>query len=176
MINDFDEVEVKSLADNLFQLLDDDWMLITAGNKSSFNTMTASWGSFGMLWQKPVATIFVRPHRFTYGFIESSPSFTLSFFTSKYKQILNYCGQKSGKDVDKVKETELTPLYLPTGNVAFSEARLILDCKKLYSDDLKSDRFISKELIHKHYPSHDFHKMYIAEITKCYLADELKRN
>ena len=172
MINGFIEIEVKSLADNMFQLLDEDWMLITAGTKESFNTMTASWGTFGILWQMPVATIFVRPHRYTYDFIEKNQSFTLSFFSPKYKHILNYCGQKSGKDVDKIKETGLTPLFLPSGNISFSESRIILDCKKLYSSDLKGDHFISKELIHKHYPSHDFHKMYISEIKKCYLADE----
>ena len=47
-------------------------MLITAGSKDSFNTMTASWGGFGWLWNGPVAFIFVRPERFTHDFLESS--------------------------------------------------------------------------------------------------------
>lgn len=174
MINKFDEVDVKSLSDNVFQLLDEDWMLITAGKKDSFNTMTASWGFFGIMWQKPVAVVFIRPHRHTFGFVENNPSFTLSFFTQKYKNVLNYCGQKSGREFDKVKETGITPIYLPTGNVSFAEARMVLDCKKLYSDEIKAGHFIDKSIIHRLYPEADFHKMYMAEITNCYLLNELK--
>lgn len=171
----FELKEVKKLDDNIFHLLDDNWMLITAGSINSFNTMTASWGSFGILWNKPVATIFVRPHRYTFTFIESSEFFTLSFFSDKYSKILNFCGKYSGRSIDKIKQTGLSPFSTSLNNIAFNEARLIFECKKIYADHLKSDNFIDKSIIHRHYPAKDFHRMFIGEIINCYILNETKR-
>ena len=170
----FEELDVKSLPDNVFKLLDNDWMLITAGKKDGFNTMTASWGTLGILWNKPVAIIFIRPHRHTFGFVENNTQFTLTFFAEQHRKALQYCGRFSGRNVDKIKETGLTPLILPSGNVAFEEARLILECKKIYVDDLKSENFIDKEIIHTIYPSKDFHRMFFGQITKCLILDEFR--
>ena len=172
MLDKFEEIECKALADNVFQLLDDEWMLITAGKFESFNTMTASWGSFGILWHKPIATIFVRPHRYTLQFLEKESHFSLSFFGDQYKNELNFCGQNTGKNVDKVAETGLLPFELPSGVVAFEQARMVLDCKKLYVADLKGDHFLEKDIIHREYPGKDYHRMYIAEILHCYVAEK----
>jgi flavin reductase (DIM6/NTAB) family NADH-FMN oxidoreductase RutF len=170
----FEEIDIKSLPDNVFHLLENDWMLITAGTKDKFNTMTASFGTFGILWNKPIAIIFIRPQRYTFAFVEKNPEFTLTVFQEKYRKALQYCGQFSGRNVDKVKETGLTPLVLPSGNIAFEQARIIIECKKIYSDDFKSENFIDKEIIHRIYPTKDFHRMYIGEITKCLVLDELR--
>ena len=78
-------------------------MLITAGNLTKYNTMTASWGGFGILWNKPVCYVFVRPSRYTFEFMESNAGFTLSFFPKEYRKALNILGSKSGRDLDKVK-------------------------------------------------------------------------
>ena len=59
------EINVSELKDNMFDAIGKEWMLVTAGNSSSFNTMTASWGGVGVLWGKPVAFIFIRPERYT---------------------------------------------------------------------------------------------------------------
>ena len=58
--------------ENLFETVGKEWMLITAGTPENFNMMTASWGGFGWLWNKPVAFIFVRPERFTFPLIEQN--------------------------------------------------------------------------------------------------------
>jgi flavin reductase (DIM6/NTAB) family NADH-FMN oxidoreductase RutF len=170
----FEEIDIKNLPDNVFQLLDHDWMLITAGTKDKFNTMTASWGTYGILWNKPIAIIFIRPHRYTFSFVENSSQFTLTVFPEKYRKTLQYCGQFSGRNVDKIKETGLKPLILPSGNIAFEQARIIIECKKLYADYLTSENFIDKEIIHRIYPSKDFHRMYIGEITRCLVLNELR--
>ena len=52
--------------EDVFHLIGKEWMLITSGTIDRFNTMTASWGGIGWLWNKPVAYIFVRPDRYTY--------------------------------------------------------------------------------------------------------------
>ena len=159
--------------ENVFDLLDHKWMLITAGTTDHFNTMTASWGGLGVLWNKSIVTIFIRPQRYTYKFVEENPSFTISFFDKKYKPALNFCGSKSGRDFDKVKETGLTPVITPKGNISFQEAYLTIDCTKLYTDDLKPDNFIDKGIIDKTYPTKDFHRFYIGEITGCYKVNSI---
>jgi len=163
----FNNLDIYTLNDNTFSLIDKSWFLLTAGDKDYFNTMTAAWGSFGILWKKPVITIFVRPTRYTYGFTEKNKYFTLSFFNESYRSILNYCGTKSGRDVNKVRETGLIPISTETGNVFFEQANLVFECKKIYFDDLKPDNFLSDN-ISKNYPLKDYHRFYIGEIINCF--------
>ena len=145
------KLEVKDLKDNFFEAIGKEWMLITAGTKEKFNTMTASWGGIGWLWNKPVAFVFVRPERYTYEFIEKSDYLTLSFLGEENKKIHAVCGSKSGRNTDKVKETGLKPVFTEGGNVVFEQARLSLECKKLYADGIKPECFLDKESLEKWY-------------------------
>jgi flavin reductase (DIM6/NTAB) family NADH-FMN oxidoreductase RutF len=163
----FAQIPVKELNDNVFHLLDDDWMLITAGDPGNFNTMTASWGALGILWHLPVSICFVRPHRYTFEFMEASEYYTLCFLEEQYRDMLQFCGTHSGKDVDKVAETGLVPLTTETGNIFYEQCKLVLECRKLYSDFLKEERVELQNLIDKNYPKKDFHKFYIGEIISC---------
>lgn len=165
----FQKTNIKKLKDNFFKALDDDWMLITAGNEESFNMMTASWGAMGILWNKPVAVCFIRPHRYTFGFAESSGYYTLSFFNRSHRKILNICGTKSGRDIDKIRETGLVPLITEFGNIGYEQAELMMECKKLYADYLEEQHFIIPEVARKNYPAKDYHRFYIGEIVNCYI-------
>jgi flavin reductase (DIM6/NTAB) family NADH-FMN oxidoreductase RutF len=165
MNNNFKKIDPSEIPDNVFRAIGDDWMLITAGTPESYNTMTASWGTLGILWNLPVAICFIRPQRYTYIFAERSSHYTLSFFEENYRDALRFCGSKSGRDYDKAAETGLKPITTDLGNVSFDQARLILECKKLYNDDLKPEHFIAKELINKNYPKKDFHRFYLGEVV-----------
>jgi flavin reductase (DIM6/NTAB) family NADH-FMN oxidoreductase RutF len=143
------------------------WMLVTAGEMGDWNTMTASWGGLGELWAKPVAFAFVRPSRYTHGFMERFPLFTLSFFDKSMKRALDVCGSRSGRDADKAKEAGISPIALPGGGVGFGEAHTILVCEKAYSDDIRPERFIDKGLEAASYPSGDYHTMYVGKILSC---------
>lgn len=165
----FNKVNPFELKENVFDMLQDEWMLITAGDVNSFNTMTAAWGGFGILWRKPIAIIYVRPQRYTFEFTEKHDDFTLSFFGhGNHRKALSFCGSKSGRDYDKVKETGLTPAITSHNSIAFQEARLIFDCRKLYADDIKAEFFKDIELERSIYPTKDYHRFYIAEIVSCY--------
>lgn len=153
------------IRDNPFHLIGSDWMLITAGGIDSFNTMTASWGGLGVLWNKNVCYIFVRPTRYTYEFIERSDMFSLSFFDETHREALNYCGSKSGRDVDKILNTGLTPIEDESGPVFFDEARLVILCKKLYFQDIDPANFLDPG-IEKNYPQKDYHRMYVGQIVR----------
>jgi flavin reductase (DIM6/NTAB) family NADH-FMN oxidoreductase RutF len=145
-------------------MIGNQWMLITAGNRDSFNMMTASWGGIGILWNKPVAFCFVRPQRYTFEFMEKYENFTLSFYDEGYRSALNLCGSHSGREIDKVKETGLTPAFDDKA-VYFDEAKLVLICRKLYSQDFEASSFFDKELLNN-YKTGDYHRMYVSEIEK----------
>lgn len=161
----FSKIETSHLKDNIFTLIGKEWMLITAGKRDKFNTMTASWGSMGILWNKPVAICYIRPQRYTLGFVEESGYYTLSFFNKKYRSVLNYCGSKSGRDFDKIKETGLSPFVTELGNIGYDESRLLLECRKLYSGNIEESGFVDKTLITKNYPAEDYHRFFIGEIV-----------
>ena len=65
-------IAVNQLSDNFFETISKEWMLVTAGNKDAFNTMTANWGGIGFLWNKPVVYVFIRPERYTFDFMEEN--------------------------------------------------------------------------------------------------------
>lgn len=159
-------IEIKDLTENFFETISKEWMLVTAGTPEHFNTMTASWGGIGFLWNKPVAFVVIRPERYTYEFAEKNEYLTLSFLGDENRQIHNICGSKSGRDTDKVQETGLKPLPTPEGNITFKQSRLTLECRKLYSRMLEPESFIDKQPLEKWYSENNgMHKMYIVEIV-----------
>ncbi len=165
-MSDFRSIKPEEIQDNVFRLLNSDWMLITAGTPDSYNMMTASWGGLGVLWHKPVSYIVVRPQRYTYEFLEKSSGYTLSLFEEKYRDALRLCGSKSGRDINKTREAGLTPLANPAGSVFFSEARLVMECRKIYFQDIDPANFLDPE-IEKNYSKGDYHRLYVGEILKC---------
>lgn len=158
-----------SITDNVFRLIGKDNFLITAGHLKVYNTMTAAWATMGFLWNRCLAIIFVRPQRHTFHFTERFRYFTLSFFEEKYRPALDFCGTHSGRDCDKAAVTGLTPIATAQGSVAFKQARLILECRKLYAQDLASRCFLDRALRQRIYPRRDFHRFYIGEIVNCYV-------
>lgn len=160
---DFKPVDYGSFHEHIFTVIDKGWMLITAGQLNDYNMMTASWGGLGTLWNRPVAFCFVRPTRHTFSFMERETLFSLSFFPESFRKALSYCGSHSGRDVDKAKATGLTPFEI-CGTVSFTQARLILVCKKIYADFLRPENFIDPT-IEENYPKKDYHKQYIGEVV-----------
>ena len=164
----FKEVAIESLAFNPFTKIGVEWMLVTAGDEQSYNTMTASWGGLGVMWGKNIANVYIRPQRYTREFVDGNEYFTLSFYDKEYKKALGICGSKSGRDVDKAAETGLTP-YFVEGTTAFAEANMILVCKKQYRQEMGAEFFIEQENDKEFYPEKDYHIMYMAEVVKVFV-------
>ena len=162
------KTSIENLKVNPFELIGRDWFLITSGTSASeYNTMTASWGSMGIMWGKPVFTCGIRHNRYTFEFSEKNDLITFSFFDSdKYRPMLSFCGSKSGRDFDKAKETGITPAEID-GAVSFEEAKLVLVCRKLYAQDLEKDKFTDNSLL-KFYENDPVHRMYTSEIVAVY--------
>jgi hypothetical protein len=144
-----------------------DWILLNAAKPDgSTNCMTVSWGGIGEIWGKPVAFLFIRPQRYTHEFTEAGNVFTLSWFAESMREKLAFCGAKSGRNVDKVKECGLTPLDDGDGAQYFAEATRVMKLKKLYSDAICPEGTADAELFEFHYPAKDYHTVYICEITE----------
>lgn len=156
---------VEDFNQNIFNEIGQNWALITAGGKEGFNPMTVSWGTAGVLWNKNVFILFVRPQRYTMEFINKNEKLTLSFFGGKYKDELMRAGRITGRNIDKFKEVGLTPIYDVDADVYYAEeARFVFKLKKLYVGDILPENFIDKSLIEKNYPLKDFHKVIIGEV------------
>lgn len=170
-MDNMQKVELSELGkEDQFDLIGKQWMLITAGTKDHYNTMTASWGGTAWLWNKPVAIIFVRPERYTHEFIEENESLTLSFYDEQYRKALQICGSKSGRDCDKVKEAGLTPIETLSGQMTFKEARMTIEGRKLFKTEMTSENFLDLQLRDRWYGAEagGFHTVYIIEIENIY--------
>ncbi len=163
-MSNWKEIQPEALQENPFSLIGDQWMLITAGDASRCNTMTASWGGVGILWNKPVSFCFIRPQRYTLEFVEQQEYYSLSFFDPKYKDALRFCGSASGRDGDKFQKTGLTPEFQLAPYP--KEAKLVLICKKLYKQDMAPECFLDASLLEKNYPKEDYHRVFVGEIVK----------
>ncbi|MBR4030980.1 MAG: flavin reductase family protein [Clostridia bacterium] len=161
----FKEISPYSLPDNPFKMIGKDWMLLTAEFDGKVNTMTASWGGVGILWNKPVAFIFVRPTRHTYKFIENSDYMSISILPEKYRKELNLCGTVSGRDVDKIKECGFS-VSREENAPYFEEADTVFICKKHYGQMLNAESFVDAGFDEKMYADKNYHKVYIVEIEK----------
>ena len=109
----FRKIEASKLPFTPFDIKTQEWMLISAAKENGqVNTMTASWGGFGVLWNKNVAFVVIRPQRYTKEFVDNADSFSLSFLGEKYKKELGYLGKISGRDEDKITKAGLTVILL----------------------------------------------------------------
>ncbi len=161
------KIEIEKLMNDPFTKIGKDWMLISAKDGDQVNTMTASWGGVGILWNKKVVFAFIRPQRYTKQFIDNAQSFTLSFYDESYKPALTHLGRVSGKDEDKISTVNFTTIC--EDNIAyFNEASSVIVAKKLYVQQLTQDSFLDPQLANANYPNDDYHYMYIAEIEDAF--------
>ena len=144
----------------------DGWFLVTAEKDGKVNTLTASWGTVGNLWNKPVILIFIRPQRYTTEFLQAANEFTVTFFDG-YRKELGYLGTVSGRDEDKISKVKFNVEYI-YGRPVFKEGNLAAICKVLYKEPLKKEAFLDSELCSKMYEKDDFSIIYVGEIVKAY--------
>ena len=164
-MSEFIKVTPQELTSNPFTKIGRDWMLIGAEKDGRVNMMTASWGGFGIYWSKPVAYTVIRPQRFTKAFVDGADGFSLTFFPEEYRGQLNFCGEKSGRDYDKVKECGFDVLY-DDGIPYFAQANMVMFCRHLVAQPLSESAFINPGIIPDTYRDKDFHTLYISEIVK----------
>ncbi|NLL75700.1 MAG: flavin reductase family protein [Clostridiales bacterium] len=157
-------------------------VLLTTKADERINSMTISWGTLGIEWGRPIFTTFVREGRFTNSHLEKNPEFTINVAYGNFdKTILGFCGTKSGRDVDKIKELGLTLVPAEKISVpAIMELPLTLECKVIYTHKQEGNR-LSEEINKAFYPqdvdssfhgaNKDYHIAYCAEIVSAYILE-----
>ncbi len=160
----FHQIDPKSLDFNPFKAIGRQWMLVTAGSGDKVNTMTASWGGTGVLWNKNVVTCYIRPQRYTRELIDDSDYFSLSFLSEQYRSQLVYCGRVSGREEDKISKAGLT-VCSDYQAPCFEQADTVLICRKLYVGEIRPEGILIPELDEANYPDKDYHIVYIGEIV-----------
>ncbi len=165
----FVEVNIDEFELKPFEFWEKNWALVTAGTKDNVNTMTVGWGSVGVLWQKKVVSIYIRPQRYTKEFVDKNDKFSITSFGEERRNELAYLGKVSGKQEDKISKAGLTVAF-DDGVPYISEGNIILICKKLYETEINPVLFTDKS-IDNFYPEKDYHTQYIAEVEKILIRE-----
>lgn len=167
----YEAVAAEDFDENIFKLVGKDFTVITAGETP--NSMVASWGGVGIMFNKPVTWNFLRANRFTLEKIRETGTYTMCYFPDQYKGDIMQFGTKSGRNTDKMAQTKLTPMATPDGYPAYAEAKIIIECKLIAASTVSKDEFYTEEaktfLQEGFDDAKDWHKLVYGEITKIYI-------
>ena len=169
-----EEIEVKDIPKDVFTLIGKDFIVLTAGNPSHYNSMVAGWGGWGILFSKPTAFLMLRSNRYTLELMRKGQRYTMAFFDDKFKGDIMLFGKQSGRDSDeKMRNTKLTAVETPSGNMTFKEANLIIECNLVQVTTVAPDDFYTEEskkfVIDAHAETGDYHKTVFGEITNVWI-------
>lgn len=175
------EIEVFDYASDILKAVKTGVLLTTKAD-DRVNCMTISWGTLGIEWAKPIFTVFIRENRYTKSQLDKNGEFTINIPYGEYdKSILNFCGTKSGRDVDKIKELGLTLMTPSVGSVpAIKQLPLTLECRVVYKQK-QDENAVTEENKNKFYPqdvdglfcgaNRDYHTAYYGEIVSAYIIN-----
>lgn len=167
----YEAVSAEEFDENIFKLVGKDFTVITAGENP--NSMVASWGGVGIMFNKPVTWNFLRANRYTLEKMRETGTFTMCWFPDQYKGDIMQFGMKSGRNTDKMAQTKLTPVQTPDGYPAYSEAKIIIECKLIAASTVSKDEFYTEEaktfLQEGFDDAKDWHKLVYGEIINIYI-------
>ena len=152
-------------------------ILLTTKGETRVNTMTIGWGTLGIEWGRPMFVAYVRESRYTHELLDANPEFTVNCPVGEIdKKIFGFCGTKSGRDIDKIKELGLhleEPLNISVPGI--KELPLTLECRVVYRNKQPVET-IPQEIQDRYYPikdgAQDFHYAYYGEIVSAYIIEE----
>ena len=163
------DLNYREMAPQFLKQVEEGAFLVVKG-KDRVNIMTIGWAMVGVVWRRPILMVAVRTSRFTHGIIEGADSFTVSAPTGDMKKEINFCGSKSGRDLDKFKECRLST----TKAKKVSTPILIIpgyhfECRITHKTPM-DPKILSADL-EKLYPAKDYHTLYFGEILASYLTE-----
>lgn len=154
-------------------------ILLTTKADGKVNTMTIGWGHIGIEWGKPIFVAYVRESRYTKQMLEANGEFTINVpMGSIDGKILGYCGTKSGRDTDKIRDKNLitveSDVVSAPGIVQFP---LTLECRVIYRQE-QEIRQMPQGVVNRFYPPFgetkvpDMHTAFYGEIVNAYLIEQ----
>ncbi len=157
-------------------------ILLTTKAEDKVNSMVISWGALGIEWHKPVFITYVREHRFTHELLQKNGEFTINIpLTDFDKTIFEICGSKSGRNMDKIRESGLTLVESDAITVpGIKEFALTLECKVVYKT-VQTTATMTQGNKERFYPhdddatyvdaKKDYHTAFYGEIVKAYILE-----
>jgi flavin reductase (DIM6/NTAB) family NADH-FMN oxidoreductase RutF len=141
----FKSITPAEIPESMFKLIGQDYTVITAGTETDYNSMTASWGGWGILFNEPVTWGMLRANRYTLEYIKRTKTYTMSYFDEPFKDQVMLFGSSSGRDSDKMKRHTLTAVTTPLGNISYKESKLIIECELIALNTVQPDDFYTPE-------------------------------
>ena len=171
------QVEAFDYADVICKALSKGVLLTTRSGKR-VNTMTIGWGKIGIEWGRPIFIVYVRHSRYTKQLLEESGEFTVNVpLTVGDQEILGYCGTKSGRDTDKIRDKGLTIVDSDVVSApGIAQFPLTLECRVIYRQEQDIWQ-IPQSVIDKFYPpfgqkqTPDMHTAFYGEIVNAYVIE-----
>ncbi len=159
----------QELASQVLKQLPGGAFLVVKG-KDRVNVMTIGWAMLGVMWSRPAMIVAVRSSRFTHGVIGEADSFTVTFPTGDMKKEINFCGSKSGRDLDKFKECRLaTNQARKVSTPVLKVPGYHFECRIVYKTPMDPKSLLPD--LEKIYPAKDYHTLYFGEILASYLTE-----
>ncbi|MDR1479823.1 MAG: flavin reductase [Planctomycetaceae bacterium] len=169
----FKPIAPKEIPGDVFTLVNKDYTVLTGGTAKHYNSMIASWGGWGTLFEKPVVWGFMNANRYTLELIRKDSTYTMSYFDNKYKEEILLFGKQSGRTSDKMKNTKLTAVQTPSGNITYKEAKIIIECKLFEITTVAPDDFKDEEarkfIVNAQKEVKDYHKVVFGVITNVWI-------
>jgi flavin reductase (DIM6/NTAB) family NADH-FMN oxidoreductase RutF len=169
----FTPIQPAEVTEDVFTLVGKDFTVITAGTPAHYNSMIASWGGWGILFNNPATWSYMRSSRYTLELIRKDLTYTMSYFDDEYKEDIMPFGMSSGRDSKKMEETKLTAVQTPAGNMSFKEAKLIIECKLFQVTTVSPNDFQTEEarkfIVDAFNETKDYHKVVFGEITNVWI-------
>ena len=132
------EVNLFDYTEEIFKMTETNGVLVVSIDKQGMpNIMTIGWLLLGMhYYKKPVAVIALLPDRHTFKLLDEVEEFVIAVPKPEHKEAVTFCGEKSGRDVDKFKETGFT--QLPSVHIkppSIKECTLNIECRIYHKVD-----------------------------------------
>ena len=128
-------------------------VLVSCANDGKSNLITIAWAGT-ICTNPPMVSISVKPERYSYSIIKESGEFVINLTTRALANATDYCGVRSGRDVDKWKECRLTPTPADTVSCPLvAESPVNIECQVTEIKELGS------------------HHMFLAKVTAVHVDD-----
>jgi flavin reductase (DIM6/NTAB) family NADH-FMN oxidoreductase RutF len=177
----FQQIDSADIRSRLSQLsIQEDHTVITAGTDSLFNSMAARWEALGLYFGSPNTLNLLGANRFTLELIRKYQSYTLTFLPEQYQSELYAFGRTSGRNSNKMQETELTYVKTPSGNITYKEATVIIECQLFEITTVNTNDFYTKEsrdfTVKAYEEVNDYHKLVFGKVTKMWIRKSIINN
>ena len=122
-------------------------LVTVADREGNSNIFTVAWAGT-ICTNPPMLSISVRPERHSYHMMKETGEFVVNLTTESMAWATDYCGVRSGRDVDKWKETGLTPEKANVVDVpVIKESPVNIECRVVKVEELGSHHMFIADVV-----------------------------